>query len=91
MRRWQIFIAIAQVILAKLTRGIAKRLQQFGDRCVLCLESHLGHPRAEAALSGDEGRAPCGAALLPIGVGETHPFFGDAIDTYYLLPHSSHW
>ena len=90
----QVLVQVAEVVLAELTGRVTLRLQQLGDRRVFCLEAHIHARRAdfrktgtEYALSGDECRATRGAALFAIGIGEQHPFPGDAIDVGSLVPH----
>jgi hypothetical protein len=43
-------------------------------------QADLGQAGAEHALAGDEGRAPGGAGLLAVVVGEGHALVGDAVD-----------
>src|SRR5581483_9927766 len=83
----QELVAIAQVVLAELARGVAERLEQLGDGGVFWLQSdrRAGHPdlgeaRADRILAGDEARAAGGAALLGVVVGESYAFFGYAVD-----------
>ena len=47
----------------------------------------LAEPGAEDALPRDERRAPRGAALLAVGVGEAHPLVRDAVDVRRAIPH----
>ena len=47
----------------------------------------LAEPGAEDALAGDERRAPGGAALLAVGVGEAHPLVGDPVDVRRAVAH----
>jgi hypothetical protein len=84
---WQVLVAVAEVVLAELPGGVAERLEQLGDGRVLGLQPQrrrrdpdLGEAGAEHALAGDERRAPGGAALLAVGVGEPHALVGDAVD-----------
>ena len=83
----QVFVAVAEMVLAELAGGIAERLEQFGDGRVFLLQSDggaghadLGQARADRVLAGDEARAAGGAALLGVVVGEGHPFLRDAVD-----------
>jgi hypothetical protein len=87
VRRWQIFVAIAQVVLAKLASGVTQRLEQFRDGGVFRVEanrgsrhSDLGQAGADWVLPGDEGGAPRRAALLAIVIGERRAFVRDAVD-----------
>ena len=87
MHRRQEFIAVAEMVLADLRRGVAVRLEEFGDRRVLVLQALLGgrhadfqQTGAERRLSEDE-RGPSGrAGLLGVVVGEQGAFAGDAVD-----------
>ena len=92
----QVLVLVPEVVLAELAGGVAVRLQQLGDRRVLLLQtdgrprhSDLGHAGAEHALSGDERRPPGGAALLAVGVGETHPLVGDPVDVGCSVTHQA--
>jgi hypothetical protein len=87
MHRRQELIAVAEMVLADLRRGIAVRLEQFGDGRVLVLQALLGcgHPDfqqagAERRLSQDKGGTPGGAGLLGVVVGEKRALSGDAVD-----------
>jgi hypothetical protein len=80
----QELVAIAEVVLAELSRGVALRLQQFGDRRILLLQSlgrarqtDLGEAGAERRLAGEERRLPRRAALLAVVVGEERSFVRD--------------
>jgi hypothetical protein len=93
VHRRQVLVAIAEVILAELTGGIALRLQCLRDGRVLRLQTqrgagqaHLGQAGAIRVLAGDEGRPAGGAALLPVVVGEPYPFAGDAVDIAGSIP-----
>ena len=73
----QVFVAVAEVVLAELAGGVAERLQQFGDGRVFRLQADggaghadLGQAGADRVLAGDEGGAAGGAALLRVVVGE---------------------
>jgi len=57
----QVFVAVAEMVLAELRRRIAQRLQQFGDRRVFLdqadrrrREADFGQPSAQSALTGEE-------------------------------------
>jgi hypothetical protein len=76
----QMLVAVAKVVLAELSGGVALRLEQRGNGHVAVLQalrstwhSDLRVARAEAALPGDEGGAPGRAALLGVSVGEPMP------------------
>ena len=88
------FVAVAEVVLAELRGHVALRLEQLGDRDVPRLQpflrarqADLEHAGAEARLAGDEARAPGGAALLAVPVGEQRAFLGDAVDVRRLVAH----
>ena len=75
----QKFVAVAEVVLAELSGGVAERLEQFGDRRVFLLQpersagqADLGQTGAQAGLAGDERGPAGGAALLGVVVGEQH-------------------
>ena len=94
VRRGQMVVLVAEVVLAELAGLVAPRLEQLGDRHVAGLETFLRarqpdleHPGAEADLAGDEGCAAGGAALLPVPVGEERSFPGDPIDVRGLVTH----
>ena len=83
----QVFVPIAEMVLAELAGGVAERLEQFGDGRVFLLQADrraghadLGQAGADRVLPGDEAGAAGGAALLAVVVGERHAFFGDAVD-----------
>ena len=90
----QVLVAVAQMVLAELARGVALLLEERGDRHVPGLKTLRGarHPdlaeaRANGALAGDEGRASRRAALIGIHVGEHHAFLGEAVDIGRLVAH----
>ena len=92
--RRQVFIPIAEMVLAELTGGVAERLQQLGDRRVLFLQTDggarhadLGQAGADRILAADEGGAAGGAALLTVPVGERRAFLGDAVDVGGRIAH----
>src|SRR5436190_706103 len=92
----QIFVAVAEVVLAELAGGIAERLERFGDGNVSRLKAHgcarnsdLGHPGAVNRLTCDEGRAARRATVLGVVVREHHAFAGDAVDVRRLVAHQA--
>ena len=92
----QELIAIAEMVLAELAGCVAERLQEFGDGRVFRAQTHrrpgkadLGQSGAKTALPRDERSAAGGAALLAVGIGEEHPFGGDAIDVGRAIAHQS--
>ena len=61
VHRRQIFVHVAEVVLAELTGRVAERLKYFGDGRVFCLQADIGAGNADlgqtgaiAALPGDE-------------------------------------
>ena len=81
MRGRQKLVLVAEMVLAELAGGIALGLQQFGDGRIFLAQAEISARQAnlaeagpEHALPGDEGRAPGGAALLAVIIGEDHPF-----------------
>ena len=96
MHRGHELVAIAQVVLAELAHGVAVRLEQLGDGRVLrpqaerrARQADLGEAGADGRLAGDERRAPGGAALLAVPVGEQAAFLGDAVDVRCLVAHDA--
>jgi hypothetical protein len=80
-------VVVAEMVLAELPRRIAQRLEQLRDRRIVGAQAHVGARQAdlaqsgpEHALAGDERRAPGGAALLAVGIGEADPLLGDPVD-----------
>ena len=83
----QEFVAVAEVVLAELARGVAHRLQdgcqrdrlrrQAGRRAGL---THGRHAGADRQLAGDEVRAARRTARFGVVVGEQHPFLGDLVE-----------
>ena len=90
----QVFVAVAEMVLAELAGGIAERLERLGDGDVAVLQADrragnadLAQAGAQADLAGDEGRAARRAAVLGVVVGEHHAFLGDAVDVRRLVAH----
>ena len=82
------------MVLSELTRGIAKRLQQFGDGRVFRVQSDrgarhadFGQAGADRVLTGDEACAAGRAALLSVKVGEGRPFLRHAVDVGGMVAH----
>ena len=97
MRGGQHVIAVAEVVLAELAGHVALRPQQRGDGGVFLLhplrrarQADLGQAGADRRLTRDESRAPCGAALLSVPVGEQRPLAGNAVDVGRPVAHHSH-
>ena len=94
VRGRQMLVAVPEVVLAELTGLVALRLQQLGDRHVPRLKPFLGARQpdlekagAEGRLARDECRAPGGATLLAVPVGEQRAFLCDAVDVGRLVAH----
>jgi hypothetical protein len=92
----QEFVAVAEMVLAELARGIAHRFQDFGNGDVARLQAdrrsrqtHLAEAGAQRALARDEGRAARRAALLGVVVGEYHAFAGDTVDIGRAVAHDT--
>jgi hypothetical protein len=87
VHRGKVLVQVAEVVLAELAGGISQRLEQLGDRRILCGPADVGtghadlaHPGAVHALSADERGATRRAALLTVGIGKPHSLVGDAVD-----------
>jgi hypothetical protein len=94
VRGGQMFVAIAEMVLAELPGDEALRFKQFRDRYIPCLQTFLSawqadfeHAGAETRLAGDEARAPGGAALLTIPIGEQRAFLRDAVNVRCFVAH----
>ena len=77
VHRRQRFVAVADVVLAELARGVAEVLEQAADRGIELAHAHrrageadLGQPGANAVLAGEERRAARRAGLLAVVVQE---------------------
>src|SRR5215475_8091314 len=82
------------MVLAELACGVAKRLEHFGDGRIFFLQSdrRAGHTdlretRADRVLAADEARAPGGATLLRVVIGEGHALFRNAVDVRCAIAH----
>src|SRR5262249_4939553 len=83
----QEFVAVAEVVLAELTCGIAERLEELGNRRILLLDANcragqadLRQAGAEWRLTQDKRGAARGARLLAVVVDEDAALVPDAID-----------
>ncbi len=92
--RGQKRISVTQMVLAKLARGIAHRLQRGGDGRRFCGHSqrraglaHGGQARADRQLAGNEVGPAGRAARLGVVVGEHHPFMGETVEIGSLAGH----
>src|SRR5690606_9193446 len=90
----QVLVAVTEVVLAKLTRRVAKRLEELGDGRILVLKpqprarhTDLGQARAEPGLPRDKGRTSRRAALLTVCIREAHPFCSDSVDVGRAISH----
>ncbi|MCY1498193.1 hypothetical protein D9M68_321760 [compost metagenome] len=80
-------VLVAEMVLAELPGGIAKRLQRLGDGHVTVLDADggtgnadLGHAGTQHRLPGDKRGAAGGAAVLRVIVGEQHAVARDPVD-----------
>ncbi len=87
VNRGQEFVAIAKMVLAVLKCHVSERLEQVRDRGILLLKTerrtgktYLRQSGANRTLPGNEGRAPRGAALLRVVVGEDRALFRQPVD-----------
>src|SRR5262245_60474607 len=87
-------ITIALMVLAELAGGVAQTLHHSRDRHVGLLpaflrtgQSDFRHAGADRHVATDERRAPSGAALLAIVVGERKAFPRQPIDIRRLIAH----
>ena len=94
VHRRQMLVAVALVVLAELSGGVALALEDRGHGHVGLLpaflragQTDLGHAGADGHAAADEGRATRRAALLRVVIGEGDAFFGDAIDVRRLVAH----
>jgi hypothetical protein len=92
-----IFVAIAEVVLAELSGGVAEGLQHFGDGRVFRMQSNrraghadLSQTGTDWVLTGDEAGAAGGAALLAIPIGEGRTFRPDPVDVGGRIAHHAH-
>ena len=92
----QALVAIAEVVLAELSRRVTLRLQYFGQRRSRGLDSQRvagqadrRHAAADRVLAGDECGATRGAGWLRIVVGEHRAFAADAIDVRRGVAHDA--
>ncbi|MNE36694.1 hypothetical protein D3C80_1305140 [compost metagenome] len=93
----QVFILVAQVVLAELAGRIALGLQCLGNGDVTLLQTHRSTRDADfrqagtqRCLASDERRPAGGAAVLRIVVGEHHAFFGNPVDVRSLVADHAH-
>lgn len=84
------------MVLAELTGGVAEALHKLSDRGVFCAQTKCGTGHAnfretgsDRRLSGDEGGAAGGAALLPVEVREHRAFLSKAIDVGRSITHDT--
>ena len=96
MRRGQVFIPVAKMVLAELAGRVAKRFEHFRDGGIFCLQAEsrprhadLRHARAEWVLASDEGGTSSRAALLAVVVGKGDTFVGNAVDVWRAITHQA--
>src|ERR1700730_1330522 len=94
VHRREVFVAIAEVVLANLRGRIPQGLEQRGDSGVFLVQTNgggrqtdFGQPRAQPMLTGDERRSSGRAALLAVAVGKTHALLGDPVDVGRAIAH----
>ena len=92
--RRQRLVAVADVVLAELARGVAEVLEQAADGGIelahahrRAREAHLGKAGANAMLAGEERRAAGGARLLAVVVEEPDALSRDAVDVGRFVAH----
>jgi hypothetical protein len=92
----QVLVAVAEVVLAELTGGVAESFEKLRDRWVLKTQAERGSRRADLRktgadrrLTGNERCASRGTALLPVKVGEHRAFPGNPVDVRGSVPHDT--
>jgi hypothetical protein len=92
----QVFVEVAEMVLAELAGRVAERFQHGGKRARLGRHAdirtrlaHRGEAGPQGKLAGDEVRAPRGAACLGVVVGEAHALGGEPIKVRRLARHDS--
>ena len=92
----QIFVQVAEMVLAELTGGVAHRLERGGDGRRLCRQAdigacltHGGQSGADRQFACDEIRATGGAARFSIVVGEAHSFRREPVEIRRLSRHDA--
>ncbi|MNX32731.1 hypothetical protein D3C86_629430 [compost metagenome] len=92
----QVFIAVAQVVLAELGGVVALAFQGLGDGDVAVLQAHggagnahLGQTGAARRLAGNEGGASGRATVFGVVVGEDRAFVGDPVDIRCAVSHDA--
>ena len=90
----QVFLKVAQMVLAELGGRVALGLQNFGERNVFLLQpgrrswrSYGRQACADKQLSGDESGASGRAARLGVEGGEPQTLFPNPVDIGRLHPH----
>src|SRR6185437_15064331 len=84
------------MVLSELSGSVAVVFQEIGNcrifglkSCDGCRNADFGEPGPKTALTRNKRSAACCAALLPVRIGEAHPFFGDPVDVRSLISHQS--
>ena len=92
----QVFVQIAEMILAELSGGVAERFEHGGGRDRLVGDADIGagladrrHAGAQRNLPGDEVGASGGAACLRVVVGKAHAFGGELVEVRRLARHDA--
>src|SRR5262245_31043290 len=85
----QELVQIAQVILAKLSRGVALRFERGGNRAGLCRQACFStrladcrHPCADREFTRDEVRTTRRATRLSVIVGKQHSFLCKLVEVW---------
>ena len=96
MQRRQIFVQIAEVVLAELSRGVAHRFEDKGRRHGLLGHADIGaglahrcEAGAQRNLPGDEIGAAGGATRFGVIVGEAHAIGGELVEIRRLAGHDA--
>ena len=92
----QVLVAVAEVVLAELSGGVAEGLEHFRQRRRFRLQAERcagpadrGHAAADGILSGDECGASGGAGRLGVMVGEHDALAGDTVDVRRPVAHGA--
>ncbi len=90
----QMLVTVTEMVLAELPGRIAERFHHRGDGDIRLLpaflgagQADLGHAGAHRHHAANERRAPGGAGLLPVVIGEGYALSGNTVDIGRLVPH----
>ena len=96
VHRRQIFVQVAEMVLAELAGGVAHRFEQKRRRHRLLRHADVGagladrgEPGAQRNLPGDEVGAAGGAARFGVVVGEAHAVGGELVEVRRLAGHDA--